>query len=257
MEAPALLDDEVAKLLQRLQVGRGRQIDLHHLALGGAEPGDVVVAGQRGRYVGCGQPVGGKLDRIEPGAQREGLVAEQLRGLHAGYGLQLGLHHADQVVGDLVRRQHVAAEAEIHGVDGLADLDRQHRLLDAARQLIEHRVHLGVDLGQRLAGVEVQPQVDGDGGGAGLAGRRHVVDAIGLGDGVFQRRGDEPGNDRRIGAVVRRRHGDDRVLGSRILQDRQRGHRLQTQHQDHQADDDRKHRPANEDVGKGHVLVPH
>ena len=174
-------------------------------------------------------------------------------------GWKLYSFHAPEVecIGDLVRRQHVAAEAEIHGVDGLADLNGQDRLLDAARKLIEDRIDLGVDLGERLAGIEVQPQVDGDGRGAGLAGRRHVVDAIGLGDGVFQRRGDEAGDDRKIRAVVRGRHRDDRVLRAGILQDRQRRHRLQTQHQDHQADDDRKHRPTNEDVGKGHVFYNH
>ena len=37
-----------------------------------------------------------------------------------------------------------------------------------------------------------------------LAGRGHVVDAVGLRDGVLQRRGDEAGDDVGIGAVVDR-----------------------------------------------------
>ena len=112
-----------------MQVGRGGQVDLHHLALGGAEAGDVVVAGQRRADVRGGQAVGRQLLRIEPGAQREILAAEDLRRLHALDRLQLRLHHAHQIVGDLVGGQHVAGEADIHRVDGLADLDRQDRLL--------------------------------------------------------------------------------------------------------------------------------
>ena len=42
-----LLDDEVAEFLQRMQAGRGGQVDLHHLALGVADAGDVVVGGER------------------------------------------------------------------------------------------------------------------------------------------------------------------------------------------------------------------
>ena len=116
----------------------------------------------------------------------------------------------------------VAGEADIHGVDGLADLDGQRRLLRAGRQLVEHRIDLGADLGQRLVGIVVQPQIDGDGADARLAGRGHVVDAVGLGDGILQRRGDEAGDDVGIGAVIGGRHRDDGVLRARILQHRQR-----------------------------------
>ena len=51
---------------------------------------------------------------------------------------------------------------------------------------------------------------------------RHVVDAVRLGDGVFERRGDEAGDHVGIGAVIGRRDGDDGVLGAWILQHRQR-----------------------------------
>ena len=141
-----------------MQAGRGGQVDLDHLALGVADAGNVVVGGERLADVGRGQPEGGELLRIEPGAQRETFWPEKFRGLHAGHRLQLRLHHAHQVVGDLVRRQHVAVEADIHGVDGLADLHGQCRLLRAGRQLVEDRIDLGVDLGQRLVGIVVEPQ---------------------------------------------------------------------------------------------------
>ena len=247
-----LFDDEIAELLGRMQAGRCGEVDLHHLALGRADAGNVVVGGERLTDVGRGQPVCGELLRIEPGAQREHLLAEQLRGLHARYGLQLGLHDAREIIGDLVRRQRIAVEPEIHRVDGLADLDGQDRLLRPGRQLIEDRVDLGVDFGQRLVGIVVEPQIDRDRAGAALAGRRHVVDAVGLGDGDFERRGDEARHHVGIGAVIGGGDGHDRVLGARILQHRQRVIGAHAEHQDQQADDRSEDRPANEDVGEVH-----
>ena len=75
-----------------------------------------------------------------------------------------------------------------------ADLDRQHRLLRFRRQLVAHRVHLRVDLGQRAVGVVVEAQRRGDRRDAGRAGRRQVVDALRLRDRGFQRLRDEPGD---------------------------------------------------------------
>ena len=84
------------------------------------------------------------------------------------------------------------------------------------------------------------------------ARRAHVVDAVRLRDGVFQRRRDEPGDDIGVGAVIGRRHGDDGILGARILQNRQRADRAQAERENHQADDGCENRPANEDVGEVH-----
>jgi hypothetical protein len=224
----------------------------HHLALGGADAGNVVVCGHRQADIGRRQAERCELLRIEPGAQREHFLAEQFRGLHAGHRLQLRLHHARQVIGDLVRRQGVAVEADIHGVEGLADLHLQRRLQRAGRQLVEHRRDLGVDLGQRLVGIVVEPQRHRDGAHAALAHRIHVVDAVGLGDGVLQRRGDEARDHVRIGAVIDRGDGDDGVFGARILQDRQHEIGAHAEHQDQQADNRCKHRPADEDICKLH-----
>ncbi len=250
--AVRLLHRQIAELVERMQAGRGIKVDLHHLALGVAQARDVIVAGERVRHVGCCDAVSGELRRVEPGTEREILPAQYLRGLHALDRLQLGLHHAQQIIGDLVRRQHVALEADIHGVESLADLDRQHRLLRSRRQLVQHRGHLGGDLGHRLVGVVIEPQIGGDGADSGLAGRGQVIDAVGLGDGVFQGRGDEPGHHLGIGAVIRGGNGDHRVLGARILQHRQRSGRAQPQHQDHQADHHGQNRPPDEDVGEIH-----
>ena len=222
--AAALLDHQIAELFRRMQAGGGGEVDLHHLAFGIADAGNVIVGGERLADVGRGEPEGRELLRIEPGAQREHLLAEQFGGLHARHRLQLRLHHARQVIGDLVRRQGVAVEADIHGVDGLADLHRQGRLQRAGRQLVEDRSDLGVDFGQRLVGIVVEPQRHRDGADAALADRVHVVDAVGLRDGVFQRRGDEARDHVGIGAVIDRGDGDQRVFGARELQDRQ--HRI-------------------------------
>ena len=96
------------------------------------------------------------------------------------------------------------------------------RLLRAGRQLVEDRIDLGVDFGERLVGIVVEPQIDRDRAGAALAGRGHVVDAVRLGDGVFERRGDEAGDHVGIGAVIGRGDRHDGVFGARILQHRQR-----------------------------------
>jgi hypothetical protein len=155
-------------------------------------------------------------------------------------------------VSPMVRRQGIAVKADIHGVDGLADLHRKRRLQRAGRQLVEHGSDLGVDLGQRLVGVVVEPQRHRDGADAALADRVHVIDAVGLRDGIFQRRGDEARDHVGVGAVIDRRHGDERVFGARELQDRQ--HRIgpQAEHQYQKAHDGREHRPADEDIGELH-----
>jgi len=51
-------------------------------------------------------------------------AAKDVGRLHAFDRLQLGLHDADQVVGDLVGWKNVAREADIHRCDRLPDLDR-------------------------------------------------------------------------------------------------------------------------------------
>ena len=61
-----LLDDQVLEFLDRVQACRGRQTDLDHLALGGADARDVIVAGERLADVGAGQAVGGELVGVEP-----------------------------------------------------------------------------------------------------------------------------------------------------------------------------------------------
>src|SRR6202043_2371945 len=76
--AARLLQHQVAEFIERMDIRRGGQIKLHHLTLGVAEAGNVVVRSQRLRHIGGSQPVGRELFRIEPGTQREMLAAQDL-----------------------------------------------------------------------------------------------------------------------------------------------------------------------------------
>ena len=92
--ATGLLDHQIAEFFRRMQAGGGGEVDLHHLAFGGADTGNVVVGGQRLADIGGRKPERGELLRIEPGAQSKNLRAKQFSGLHPRHRLQLRLHHA-------------------------------------------------------------------------------------------------------------------------------------------------------------------
>jgi hypothetical protein len=248
-----LLTDSCLNSSHAVQRGARRERHAHHLALAGAHRRQVVVGGQRGAHVGGGHAVGGHLLRVEPGPQREGARTQDLGGLHARNGVELGLHHAHQEVGDVVVGQRVAVEADVHRIGGLARGHREHRLLRLGRQLVAHRIDLRVDLGQRAVGVVVQPQRGRDGRHAQAAGRRQVVDALRLRHGRLQRLRDEARHRGRVGPVVRGADGDHAVLGLGVLVDRQAGQRTQPQHHDQQAHHHRQHGPADEDVGEVHA----
>jgi hypothetical protein len=246
------LHHEIAEVLERMQIGGRGEGHLDHLALGVADRRDVVVARHGIRHVAGGDAVGLELVRVEPGAQREGLTADDLGGLHALQRLQLWLHHAGQVIRDLIGGQGVAGESQIHRIDGLADRDRDDRLQRPRRQLVQHGAHLDVDLRRRLRGVVVLPQVGRDGAGAALADRLHVVDAIRLRDRGFHRGGDETGDRVRIGTRKAGRDGDHAVLGLRIREHLERAERAHPHHQDHQAHHGGEYRATDEEIGELH-----
>ena len=84
--------------------------------------------------------------------------------LHAADRGQLGLHHAGQVVGDLVLVELVRREAEVHRrelVVGRLQLDDGR--LRFRRKLVAHLRDLGLDLRERGVGVVVELQVHRDG----------------------------------------------------------------------------------------------
>ena len=84
------------------------------------------------------------------------------------------------------------------------------------------------------------------------ARRGEVIDAVRLGDGVLERRGDESGHQGRIGAVVDGLDRHDRVLGQRILPDRQKTDGAKAQHQDQQAHHRGEHGTFYEEIGEMH-----
>ena len=77
--------------------------------------------------------MGGQFVRVQPGAQGELAPAEDFCGLHALDRVELGFDHPHQVVGDVIGGQGVAVEPQVHGIRGLPDGDRQHRLLGLGR----------------------------------------------------------------------------------------------------------------------------
>ena len=70
---------------------------------------------------------------------------------------------------------------------------------------------------------------------------------------ALERRGDEAAHEVGAGADVDGADGDGRALELRVLAHVERADRLQPGDDDHQVDDDREHRPADEDVGELHV----
>src|SRR3546814_21080584 len=102
--------NEPLELINAVQISAGGDVDGHHLALGAAERGDVVVGGHRGVDVLRGQTVRGQLVGIEPRSQRELTLTENLGSLHTGNRLQLRLDDPQQIISDLVAGQRVAVE---------------------------------------------------------------------------------------------------------------------------------------------------
>ena len=94
--------------------------------------------------------------------------------------------------------------------------DRVVRLL---RDQVFDRVHLGEHLGERLVRVEVQLDVDLDRRGALHRRRGDVVDALGGGDRLLDRRGDEALDQVRGCAGIDGRDVDDRVRAAGVQSD--------------------------------------
>ena len=163
--------------------------------------------------------------------------------------MQPRLHRAQQIIGDTVGGQDIAGKSDVHRIDGFADFYREHRALRLRRQLVEHRIHLGVDLCQGLVWVEIEAQVGGYRADTVLAGRGDVVDAVGLGDDVFQWGRDKADDSVGIGAVVGGRDRDDGVFSAWILQHWQAGQGAQAQYQQYHADNGGQNRTANKNIG--------
>ncbi len=65
-----LTHDELPEAIQRVQIGIGGQIHGHHLALGTAHRGQIIVGGERVVHITRRDVAGRHALRIKPGTQR-------------------------------------------------------------------------------------------------------------------------------------------------------------------------------------------
>jgi hypothetical protein len=246
---------QLAEILLGADVGIGAQVGDGVGALGLPHPGQVVVGLQHLQHL-CGRDLQrGHAPRVEPDAHGEGAVADQAGLGHARHCLQLGLHHAQQVVGDLRGLHGLAVEGHVHERRGITGGGGDDRVLRFRRQHVALAGHLGLDLRHRRVGVVVQLHVHFDGGAALGAARGDVVDAVGLGDGLLQGRGDEALDQFAAGTGIAGAHGDHGILGLRVLAQFQQADGTQANHQDQQADHAGQHRAIHEDVGEFHYSL--
>ena len=229
---------------------------LDELPLGLPDGRQVVVGGERLPHLRRADVERRHAIGLEPGAHGERAPAEDVGALHALDRRQARLHDADQVVGDLVVLEDRRAEAQVHRRElrvGRLDVDGGD--LGLGRQIGAHLVHARADVGERVRGVEVELQADVDGREPLDALRLDVVDAVGGGDRALERRRDEAAHQIGAGADVGGAHRDGRALELGVLAHVERADRLQAGDDDHQVDDDREDRPADEDVGEFHGAV--
>ncbi len=246
------LHDHLPELVDVGEAGIGRDVGDDQIAFGLARRGLEVVGCDRGSDVGRRHVAAGQLHGIKPQPHRKGLAAEDVGRGNAVDGREHRLHHARQIVRDRRARQFLGGEAEIHHGRGLARGLGDDRVVRFLRDQIFDRVRLGQHLGEGLVRIEVQLDVDLDRRGAEHRGRGHVVDALGGGDRLLDRRGDEALDQVRGRAGIDGRDVDDRVRQLRILPDRQHHRRAQADQQDQQADHDRQDRAFDENIGKAH-----
>jgi hypothetical protein len=191
---------------------------------------------------------------LQPGAQREGAAAQDVRLLHAGHRRQPRLHHADEVVGDLVLLEDLRIEAEVHRRErGVGRLEGDGRDLGLGGQIPTNLVHAGADVGQRAGGVDVQLEADVDGREPLVALRLDVVDAVGGGHRTLDGRGDEPAHQIGAGAHVGRADGDGGALQARVLANVEAADGLKAGDDDDEVDHHGQHGPADEQVREAHV----
>src|SRR5438876_557705 len=247
----ALGHDQVLELLGRAQIGVGKQVDLHQVALGLPHGGEVVVALQRrvhvaGREIERGQPVG-----VDPDPHGDGPPTEHVHALHAGQRRELGLHVAGEPVGERRNLARRGREAQVERrIRPVGPLHLHHRWLGLGGQLGAHLLQPRGDLCQRRRTVVVQLQVHCDGADAGAAGGFHVVHAADGRHDALDRRREKAADGFGARAVVHRRDQHRRALYVRILLHRQRRDRPPPHEHDHEVDYDREDRMPDERIGK-------
>ena len=241
-------DDHALELVEVPEIGVGRDVRDDQETLGLTRGGLEIVGRNRSRDVAWRHATPGHLDRIKPHPHGERLRAKNIGRRHAIDRRQHRLDHARQIIRYRRSRELFAGEAEIHHGRGLAGGLGDDRVVRFLRDQIFDRVHLGENFGQRLVWIEIQLDEDLDRAGALHRRRGHVVDALGGGDRLLDRRRDEALDQIRRRTGIDGRDVDDRVRQLRILSDRQYGRRPKADQQDQQADDDRENRALDEDI---------
>ncbi len=174
------------------------------------------------RHVGGGDAARRHCAGIEPQPHRKGLAAEDIGRGDAVDRRQQRLHDPGQVVGDrrgsTVRR----CENPIYMTAVVWPVDfRMTGSCACRRHQVFDLLHLGHDVGQRLARVVIQLDIGGDGAGALDRARGQVVDALGGRDRLLDRRRDKALDQVGRRAGIGGRDRDRRVEQPRILPDLQ------------------------------------
>ncbi len=247
------LHHHVLELTDILQAGIGDDVGDGEIAFRLAGRGLHVVGEQGGRDIGPGDAARRHALRVQPQAHGEAGAAGDDGGADTGHGRQHRLHRAGQIVGDLRRLHLIAGEAEDHDRSaGIAQcaLLVDDRIVGLTGNLVLHLLDLRQNLGQRLVGVIIELEIDGD-AALPLAGAGgDVVDALGRGDRLLQRRGDEALHQLWRRARITGRDRDRGGLQIRKLPDRQLQHGTQPDEEDQRADHGGQYRPADEEIGE-------
>ena len=183
-----LANDELLELLDGVQVGVGREIDLHESALGAADRGEIVVRRKRRADLRRADVQRRHLSRFQPDAHRECARTENLAALHAGEGRQARLDHAHEVVGDFALRKSLGRKTQVRSRKlRIRRLHADGRNFGFRRQLVANLVYLRGDVGERLGWVVVELEARGDERKSEQAFRFDVVDAVRGGDRALDR----------------------------------------------------------------------
>ncbi len=245
-------DDHLAEVVDVGQVGVDPHVGHHVLPFHHARRRLVVVAADRLGHVGGGQAAPGQAVGVEPEAHRQVLAAEHFHLGHAVDGGEHRLDHPRQVVGQRRDGQGLAGKADVGDRGGLAGGALDHRVVGLLRQLVAHRVDLGHGLGHGLGRIAVEQHADGHHAAPLHRGGGKVVDALHRRHRLGDRLGDEALHQLGGGAGVLGGDGDGGAFQQRVLADRQLAQGQRAEQQDQGADHQRQHRPADEQVGKGH-----
>ena len=240
--------------LDLLEVGVGDEAHAEHRAFGRTDRGERVVILQGDTDFGRADTTGGEFGRLQPDAHRKYPTAEHVGALHAFDRGEPRLHHAVQIIGDLVLIEGVRVETQVSGGElAVGGLDVDRRRLGSRRQFAADLVDLGADLGKRRVGVVVEPEKNFDRADAGAARGFDVVDTIGAGDDALELRGDVAAYGVGAGTVVDRGDIDHRAVAARILAGVQLGVGDDADDQNDDVHHQRDDRLADEQIGETFV----